>query len=292
MKTLEGHKVYLLSDATNSNIVTTRNGNVWNNSILVGFNCRHYTIPFVPGTVPIIKYDPKIIEKEREITSMQRKYERAIVNGKTYHKLLVRAEKDGSSSMSKKKLARKKQEARNYYLTMNEKYKAFCSDNKRAYYPWRTQTMINNEFKEENNATTIGENIDKGIPSDIINTVDAIINRQNKTLLSQYLFNTPNANVLNIGSQNKHNPNTKGYILGKSVMLISNEEIKQLFKEYNDSDDVKLSAGQFKRTIEVDKNVAIYYDDKSNASIPTNRLTIHYGKKGYHIVPSRPKEDK
>ncbi len=223
---------------------------------------------------------------------MQRKYERAIVNGKTYHKLLVRAEKDGSSSMSKELLARKKQEARNYYLTMNEKYKAFCSDNKRAYYPWRTQTMINNEFKEEKNTTTIGENIDKGIPSDIINTVDAIINRQIKTLLSQYLFNTPNANVLNIGSQNKHNPNTKGYILGRSVMLISNEEIKQLFKEYNDSDDVKLSAGQFKRTIEVDKNVAIYYDEDSNVSTPTNRLTIHYGKKGYHIVPSRPKEDK
>lgn len=157
LKTLEGHKVYLLSDAVSSNIVTTRNGNVWNNSILVGFNCRHYTIPFVPGTVPVIKYDPKIIKKEREITSIQRKYERAIVYGKTYHKLLVRAEKEGTPLMNKELLARKKQEARNYYLAMNEKYKAFCSDNKRAYYPWRTQTMINNEFKEENGISITAE---------------------------------------------------------------------------------------------------------------------------------------
>ncbi len=101
---------------------------------------------------------------------MQRKYERAIVNGKTYHKLLVRAEKDGSSSMSKELLARKKQEARNYYLTMNEKYKAFCSDNKRAYYPWRTQTMLSreDELLDKQNVISSEKELQKEEKNDII----------------------------------------------------------------------------------------------------------------------------
>ena len=67
---IDGHQYIPLEVATQSNIVTTRNGTVYNNSVLVGFNCRHYVIPYVPGTVPVIQYDKQIVARERKVTEV------------------------------------------------------------------------------------------------------------------------------------------------------------------------------------------------------------------------------
>lgn len=139
---IEGHKFIPLEIATNSNIVATRAGRQWNNSILVGFNCRHYSIPFVPGTIPVIRYDEKIIERERGITENMRKMEREIIKEKTRHKLLVEAEKNNNLNLPKHHIALLKRESIAKYQAMNERYQKYCNSRGRAYHPWRTQILV------------------------------------------------------------------------------------------------------------------------------------------------------
>jgi hypothetical protein len=148
--TLEGHKYVPIEEATESNWVTTKTGKRWNNSILEGFNCRHYVIPFVPGTVPAIKYDPKIVERERAITERMRVMEQEIVKGKTLHKLLIEAERDNRLGIPRHQVVIAKANVRERYLAMNEKYQAFCHANQRAYYSWRTQILVDRSAGSKN----------------------------------------------------------------------------------------------------------------------------------------------
>jgi transposase-like protein len=147
--TIEGHKYIPLETAINSNWVTTKAGKRWNNSILEGFNCRHYTIPFVPGTVPVIKYDPKIVARERAITARMRKMERDIITGKTLHRLLVEAERDNKLNLPKHAISDTKRQVVEMYRQMNEQYQAYCKENDRAYYPWRTQIQVDRQEAEK-----------------------------------------------------------------------------------------------------------------------------------------------
>ena len=46
--------------------------------------------------------------------------------------------------------------------------------------------------------------------------------------------------------------------------------------------------GQFRETISVKENIGMFGNLKTGKYIPTNRATIHYSKKGAHLVPSAP----
>jgi len=142
---IEGHKFIPIEVATNSNMIITSLGKQWNNSVLVGFNCRHYTIPFVPGTVPVIRYDEKIVAREREITKTMREMEREIIKEKTRHKLLVEAEKNNNLNLPKHSITRLIREAATKYRTLSAKYQNFCNSRGRAYHTWRTQILVDRQ---------------------------------------------------------------------------------------------------------------------------------------------------
>ncbi len=144
---IDGHQYIPLEVATQSNIVTTRNGTVYNNSVLVGFNCRHYVIPYVPGTVPVIQYDKQIVARERKVTEVMRRMEREIIAEKTLHRLLVKADRN-TLGLPRYILAKLRRDIRESYQAKQDYYKQFCHHHGRAYYPWRTRVLLDRKKRD------------------------------------------------------------------------------------------------------------------------------------------------
>lgn len=106
---------------------TTKKGNVYKNGLL-GFNCRHYLVPYKKG----YRFPQPSIQEERkqyEITKKQRQLERNVIKWK------VEAIEYKGINKEKYEFAKKKaQEWNNAYIE-------FSKANKRAYYPSRTEII-------------------------------------------------------------------------------------------------------------------------------------------------------
>lgn len=124
--TSDGRKYVPLEVATDV-FYTTKKGKVYKNGLL-GFNCRHYLMPYRQNFVP-----PKISAKEekvqRDITKKQRELERNVRVWKT--KALEYKNIDNA----------KYAKARKNAMEWNKRYIKFSKDNERAYYPDRTKII-------------------------------------------------------------------------------------------------------------------------------------------------------
>lgn len=123
---VDGIEFKPLKDATDV-FVTTKAGRVYKNGLL-GFNCRHYLIPYRKGTEPP-EVNAKIIEAERYIDQKMRYYERG-----------VRAWKE-EAILNKGVDIKKYQIAKKKAQEWNAKYIEFAQVNERAYYPDRTKLI-------------------------------------------------------------------------------------------------------------------------------------------------------
>lgn len=86
MKTkLDGHTVYSLVDIMNQ---IDQWG--YKNNIIVGFNCRHYLLPWTPRSLPPKRFSAQDIKKERAINAKLRAMEREIRKIKQEAKLYAR----------------------------------------------------------------------------------------------------------------------------------------------------------------------------------------------------------
>ena len=94
---------------------------------------------------------------------------------------------------------------------------------------------------------------------------------------------------LHLGHHKKHflDVNNKNYIEGKSILYISAEEAQELLNEFAGKGNF---ADKFmhKEIVDFGKVIGEYVDKKTGAKTPTTWGTIHYGKKGAHIVPKYP----
>ncbi|MEE6076941.1 polymorphic toxin type 50 domain-containing protein, partial [Avibacterium paragallinarum] len=100
---------------------------------------------------------------------------------------------------------------------------------------------------------------------------------------------------LEMSKQNKHLENTNEYNIA-----LSNGERKSIITTNLDSLKGYAGSGQkigkndvgspgSKERVNFDKIIGNYIDPITGESIPTSMGIIHYSKKGYHIVPARPK---
>lgn len=125
-KTPDGRNYVPLENATDI-YYTTKAGKVYKNGLL-GFNCRHFLVPYKDGYI-----FPKVREaeerKQYKITEKQRRLEREV----RYWRTLAVTNKGINNE--KYKYARKKA------IEYNKKYIAFSKDNGRAYYPSRTKLL-------------------------------------------------------------------------------------------------------------------------------------------------------
>jgi hypothetical protein len=98
------------------------------NSIINGYNCRHYLIEYKKGSKSPTSYNEKEIKKEYEIDQKQRNYENRIRHLKTKEALYKASGDDTRAKSFRKK-----------YIELNKEYKNYSISKGRAYYEWRTR---------------------------------------------------------------------------------------------------------------------------------------------------------
>lgn len=116
-----------LSNATDQ-YYTTKQGKVYKNGHITGYNCRHYLMEYKKGQrqIPV---SAKVIEKQREIDHKMRYMERQIREWKD--RALMHKGSDRKLFL----------EARQKAIQYNKKYIEFAKSNNRAYYPSRTDVF-------------------------------------------------------------------------------------------------------------------------------------------------------
>lgn len=125
---IDGIRYKPIEEALNSN---------GGNSIINGYNCRHYLIEYEKGSKAPKHYTSAEIQKEYKIDQKQRNYENNIRLLKTEETLLRQQGFTKEASAYRKK-----------WQALNKKYEQFSADNNRAFYPWRTR--ISQEEREKN----------------------------------------------------------------------------------------------------------------------------------------------
>lgn len=122
----DGRRYVPLETATDI-FYTTKAGKTYKNGLL-GFNCRHFLVPYKKG-YKFPKPNAAEERKEYEITQKQRELERNVRHWRTV-------------AIENKNFDRKKYlEARGKAIAWNEEYIAFSKRNNRAYYPSRTKII-------------------------------------------------------------------------------------------------------------------------------------------------------
>ena len=122
----DGRKYVPLEVATDI-FYTTKAGKTYKNGLL-GFNCRHYLVPYEKG----YRFPKPDVQEERKqygITLKQREYERNVRHWRT--------EALTTKGIDEKRYA----EARKKAIAWNNAYIEYSRENKRAYYPSRTKII-------------------------------------------------------------------------------------------------------------------------------------------------------
>ena len=101
---------------------------------------------------------------------------------------------------------------------------------------------------------------------------------------------------LNVGKQNQHIRESKGYKEGKSYIYGDLNTAQKIVDKYHGTGEIRLNkkTGQWewnnKEFITLPEDVGVYINNHTGETFPTNAVSIHYGKKGTHIVLARRKE--
>lgn len=96
--------------------------------------------------------------------------------------------------------------------------------------------------------------------------------------------------ALNVGSQNKHIPGSKGYILGRSYIYGDLDTAQELVDRYHGTGEARLTRkGDWtnKEYILTGGVLGVVVDPDTLSETATKAGLIHYGKKGTHIVPTK-----
>lgn len=125
--TADGKKYVPLETATDI-YYTTKAGRTYKNGLL-GFNCRHELVPYVPGMIiPHVSKEQQ--RNEYAVNTRQRALEREV--RKWRERALMYKDVDREKYL----------EARRKAAEWNKRYKSFSIDNKRAYYPDRVRILF------------------------------------------------------------------------------------------------------------------------------------------------------
>ena len=100
---------------------------------------------------------------------------------------------------------------------------------------------------------------------------------------------------LSISKQRKHRKGSDKYLKAVaagnhvSYLNIDDDEIQKIVDSKAGTGKPYCDGSQFKETIDAGKTVGVFLSKTGEAS-ETTRLTIHYGAKGCHVVPARPRK--
>lgn len=135
VKKLDGMWVYSLPD-----IMAQTDKYGYHNNIISGFNCRHHTIPYDPGSnqKPPREYSKEDVKKQREIESNIRASERHIRS--------LKMKLNEYNSISGRIAERKARILNRKIKHAVASYKKYCNDNGYAWYKYRIDVNDNNIY--------------------------------------------------------------------------------------------------------------------------------------------------
>lgn len=154
------------------------------NSIINGYNCRHYVIEWEKGSKAPRHFTSAEIQKEYKIDQRQRQYENEIRHKKTTETLL---RQQGFTEEASK--------MRKQWQNLNKRYEEYSIQNGRAFYRWRTRISDEERQKiiEVRNLKVLQKQVDE-IPKDIIDDSSKIQNFRED--IKKIISNFKNINLL------------------------------------------------------------------------------------------------
>ena len=112
------------------------------------------------------------------------------------------------------------------------------------------------------------------------------------SLLEQAISNGTVSTKLNKKAQAKHKKGSKEYneALARgehpSYTELSNMEVQKLINTYSTKSKTVEEINQFKEVLTHNTDFGYFYNELTASYEPTNKATIHYSKKGTHLVPT------
>lgn len=245
---------------------------------LGGFNCRHSFFPFFEGisdpaytqveldemNAPKYTYNGEKLT-EYEASQKQRTIERNIRRWKREYKAMEVTGLDTSEAFAKLSRWQKKQ-------------KDFLSQTGLKRQPEREQA----EGFGRREAARAREIVKK----------QEIWYNQKQEEARRLIRSEETVKTLNVGNQLKHIHGAGGrYIDGRSYLYGSMEDAQALVKRYAGTGEPVLFRGtgewKYKEVVTAEEDIGVVVDPETREEVSTNRFTIHYGKNGTHIVPTR-----
>lgn len=235
------------------------------------WNCRHVTFPIIIGISERVHSDEQLqemaknSERKYKLTQQQRAMETKLRTLKAQRIALSAA----GDEIGAKQIQKKINEQQKAYRQFSEKNNLLY-DTKRASVEGYRRISVKDLQDNENSA---------------------IIKQARETMLSQ-IKSGELPLKLNIGNQNKHIVTSKSYNADekKSYIIGDLEEAQRLVNQYYGKGTLKItSQGKWtnKEFVIIDKDMGYVYNANKNIFELTNRFSIHYGKKGTHIVPRK-----
>ena len=226
------------------------------------WNCRHVKFPIIIGISEPVHSEEQLKEyaensrRKYELTQQQRAMETKLRQLKA-DRIVASAAGD---ELEAKRIQRKINEQQTVYRRFSEKHNLLY-DTKRASVEGYRRISIK-DLQDLENRDILKTKIEKGDISLEINTE----------------------------LQNRHILGTKEYIVGRSYMTISKEELQDIVNNNYATGKITISkSGQIKETIFVNRIIGIDKDLEGN-EFETNGLKIHYSKSRTHAVPHRKKD--
>lgn len=102
---------------------------------------------------------------------------------------------------------------------------------------------------------------------------------------------------VNVDAQKKHREGTKEYKDAlangqhKSILTVSGSAVKKLISMYSGKGKARALNGVPREGFKHNEKIGYYVSADGSQKIPTDCGTIHYSKKGAHIVPDYPSDD-
>lgn len=262
---------------------------------LHGANCYHDYYPFVPG-VSVRNYSDEWLDEQNEKEAQtkewqgkeynayeQRQKQRQMETAMRAQREKVDALKAGGVDKDEIVLAQCK-----YQGQLNE-YTRFCNtmgldqQRERIYFDGRgrlapsvdTQRMIEKMLAKEYNKNSILENIKL---------------KERDIRLSKYIKSDKVVKTIKSGRQGKHIRGHNNYSTGNSYLTITEKEAQALVNKYAGTGKLKRDSKDKwtkKEFVIADQYIGVVVDAVTGEEIKTKRFSIHYSKKGTHIVPRK-----
>ena len=253
---------------------------------LGGWNCRHNFFPFFEGSPR--KYSEKQLKKleekdieyngqkmtKYEVSQKQRYIERQIRRWKRENAAMQAAGLDTYESAAKIK---KWQDIQKDFIKQTKL--------KRQYERERVPGFDYKAAKQVERDIDAQKKIEK--------QKQERYNKKKEEAI-QLIKSDTTSKSINRGHQNKHIKDSDGYIEGRSYIFGTLEDAQELVDRYHGTGEVKLTASiewTHKEFVVADEPIGVWIDNTTGKEYETRRFSIHYGKKGTHIVPAKEVEE-